>query len=173
MNNLTKNEKSLSRKFWILQRCFETFVQSNSKAELSYVLFASLFSDQPIRIRTGKYPGKGSKVTPFWVEYFIRVGNQTKNLTVSAWMQAHSWIEAHPIQKLIQAHSKSDFETIQAQLEYKPTFPNFLSINNSPYSITSRCSNLFWSISDWIAKKGCEIYFDKYQTNTKIPSLIL
>ena len=36
-------------------------------------------------------------------------------------MQAHSWIEAHPIQKLIQAHSKSDFDTIQAQLEYKPT----------------------------------------------------
>ena len=57
---------------------------------------------------------------------------------LSAWMQAHSWIEAHPIQKLIQAHSKSDFETIQAQLEYNPTFPNFLSINNSRCSVSNK-----------------------------------
>ena len=41
--------------------------------------------------------------------------------TVSAQLEAHSWIEPHPLEKLIQAQSKTDIETIQAQLEYSPS----------------------------------------------------
>ena len=40
-------------------------------------------------------------------------------------MQPHSWIEPHPIQKVIKPQSKADFETIQPQLEYNPTRANF------------------------------------------------
>ena len=40
-------------------------------------------------------------------------------------MQPYSWIEPHPIQKVIKPKSKADFETIQTQLEYNPTRANF------------------------------------------------
>ena len=40
-------------------------------------------------------------------------------------MQPHSWIEPHPIKKVIQPQSKTDFEKIQPQLEYNPTPANF------------------------------------------------
>ena len=40
-------------------------------------------------------------------------------------MQPHSWIEPHPIQKVIKPQSKADFETIQPQLKYNPIPANF------------------------------------------------
>ena len=43
-------------------------------------------------------------------------------LTISAWMQPHSWIQPHPIHFLIQPESKIGFEKIEPQLEYNPTF---------------------------------------------------
>ena len=45
--------------------------------------------------------------------------------TVSAQIQPHSWIEPHPIQKVIQPQSEIDFETIEPQLDYNPILANF------------------------------------------------
>ena len=41
--------------------------------------------------------------------------------TVSAQLERHSWIEPHPLQKLIQPQSKTDIETIKPQLEFNPS----------------------------------------------------
>ena len=47
-----------------------------------------------------------------------------KLTTISAWMQPHSWIEPHPIEKLIEPQSKIILKKIQPQLEYNPTPPS-------------------------------------------------
>ena len=40
--------------------------------------------------------------------------------TVSAQLEAHSWIEPHLFENLIKPQSKTDIVTIKPQLEYNP-----------------------------------------------------
>ena len=47
--------------------------------------------------------------------YELRLTNQ--RLSVSAHIEAHSWIEPHLFENLIQAQSKTDIKTIEPQLE--------------------------------------------------------